>query len=108
MERPAQRLVHITNMNDNLEEFNIDPFDVDTSQPSILPEIDNISKANDHKPEDEIPKINDMEDFNLNQNDKEDSNIPIMRSKPIKIQTITECPKIVDIKTIKKRIKKQN
>ena len=49
-----------------------------------------------------------MEDFNLNQNDKEDSNIPIMRSKPIKIQTITECPKIVDIKTIKKSIKKQN
>ena len=108
MERPAQRLVHITNMNNNLEEFNIDPFDIDTSQPSILPEIDNILKANNHKPEDEIPKINDMEDFNLNQNDKEGSNIPIMKSKPIKIQTITECPKIVDIKTIKKSIKKHN
>ena len=108
MERPAQRLVHITNMNNNLEEFNIDPFDIDTSQPSILPEIDNISKANDNKPEDEIPKINDMEDFNLNQNDKEGSNIPIMKSKPVKIQTITECPKIVDIKTIKKSIKKHN
>ena len=108
MERPAQRLVHITNMNNNLEEFNIDPFDIDTSQPSILPEIDNILKANNHKPEDEIPKINDMEDFNLNQNDKEGSNIPIMKSKHIKIQTITECPKIVDIKTIKKSIKKHN
>ena len=108
MERPAQRLVHITNMNNNLEEFNIDPFDIDTSQPSILPEIDNILTANNHKPEDEIPKINDMEDFNLNQNDKEGSNIPIMKSKPIKIQTITECPKIVDIKTIKKSIKKHN
>ena len=108
MERPAQRLVHITNMNNNLEEFNIDPFDIDTSQPSILPEIDNILKANNHKPEDEIPKINDMEDFNLNQNDKEGSNIPIMKSKPIKIQTISECPKIVDIKTIKKSIKKHN
>ena len=108
MERPAQRLVHITNMNNNLEEFNIDPFDIDTSQPSILPEIDNISKANDPKPQDEIPKINDMEDFNLNQNDKEGSNIPIMKSKPIKIQTISECPKIVDIKTIKKSIKKHN
>ena len=108
MERPAQRLVHITNMNNNLEEFNIDPFDIDTSQPSILPEIDNILTANNHKPEDEIPKINDMEDFNLNQNDKEGSNIPIMKSKPIKIQTISECPKIVDIKTIKKSIKKHN
>ena len=108
MERPAQRLVHITNMNNNLEEFNIDPFDIDTSQPSILPEIDNILKANNHKPEDEMPKINDMEDFNLNQNDKEGSNIPIMKSKPIKIQTISECPKIVDIKTIKKSIKKHN
>ena len=108
MERPAQRLVHITNMNNNLEEFNIDPFDVDTSQPSILPEIDNILTANNHKPEDEIPKINDMQDFNLNQNDKEGSNIPIMKSKPIKIQTISECPKIVDIKTIKKSIKKHN
>ena len=108
MERPAQRLVHITNMNNNLEEFNIDPFDIDTSQPSILPEIDNILTANNHRPEDEIPKINDMEDFNLNQNHKEGSNIPIMKSKPIKIQTITECPKIVDIKTIKKSIKKHN
>ena len=108
MERPAQRLVHITNMNNNLEEFNIDPFDIDTSQPSILPEIDNTLKANNHKPEDEITKISDMEDFNLNQNDKEGSNIPIMKSKPIKIQTITECPKIVDIKTIKKSIKKHN
>merc|ERR1712079_600287 len=70
MERPAQRLVYITDMNNFGEEFDIDPFGTfqgETSNASISLENNDSDKANEDLPTDaddgtgieDITEIND-------------------------------------------------
>ena len=111
MERPAQRLVYITDMNNLREEFDVDPFGTfqgETSNASISLENNDINKANEDLPTDaddsrgieDIPEINES---------ATEISVPVLapKTKAIKIKYQNIVPNIEDIKDIKKTKKKK-
>ena len=111
MERPAQRLVYITDMNNLREEFDVDPFGTfqgETSNAFISLENNDSNEANEDLPTDaddstgieDITEINDL---------ATEISIPVLETRPkaIKIKYQNIVPNIEDIKDIKKTKKKK-
>ena len=111
MERPAQRLVYITDMNNLREEFDVDPFGTfqgETLNASISLENNDSNEANEDLPTDaddsrgieDIPEINES---------ATEISVPVLapKTKAIKIKYQNIVPNIEDIKDIKKTKKKK-
>ena len=111
MERPAQRLVYITDMNNLREEFDVDPFGTfqgETLNASISLENNDSNEANEDLPTDaddsrgieDIPEINES---------ATEISVPVLapKTKAVKIKYQNIVPNIEDIKDIKKTKKKK-
>merc|ERR1712079_710976 len=111
MERPAQRLVYITDMNNLREEFDVDPFGTyqgETSNASISLENNDCNEANEDLPTD-ADNSTGIEDITEINDSVTEISIPVLEPKPkaIKIKYQNIVPNIEDIKDIKKTKKKK-
>ena len=108
MERPAQRLVYITDMNNLREEFDVDPFGTfqgETLNASISLENNDSNEANEDLPTD-ADDSRGIEDINESATE---IFVPVLapKTKAIKIKYQNIVPNIEDIKDIKKTKKKK-